>query len=462
MKLPDHIFRQYDIRGIVGEDLTSDLARLIGRAYAAEFHHAVPGDASDARLQVVVGADNRPSSPELADALIAGLTEGGLDVLDLGTVPTPVTWWAEKTLGAAGALQVTGSHNPAEWNGIKMTRSGRSVYGEGVTKLRDRIASDDLASGKPAGKRIDNPVLDHYVEDVGGRFDLQQKVTAVVDCGNGTGSVVAERLLARAGARVIPIFCESDGTFPNHHPDPTVDANMVDVQRLVLEHGADVGIGFDGDADRIGAVDDRGRIIRGDILLLLYGLDVLRRRGPGQLLIFDVKCSQVLPEVYEAAGGEALMWMTGHSLIKEKMRETGAPLGGELSGHICFADEYLGIDDALYDALRLLELLNDGGPPLSERVDAFPQYVSTPEIRIDVSEDQKVAIVERAVAHFSKTHDVITVDGARILYGDGWGLLRSSNTQPIIVARFEARTEERLAEIRNEVEGWLREQGVNV
>jgi len=462
MKLPDHIFRQYDIRGIVGEDLTSDLARLIGRAYAAEFHHAVPGDASDARPRVVVGADNRPSSPELADALIAGLTEGGLDVLDLGTVPTPVTWWAEKTLGAAGALQVTGSHNPAEWNGIKMTRSGRSVYGEGVTKLRDRIASDDLESGKPAGERIDNPVLDHYVEDVGGRFDLQQKVTAVVDCGNGTGSVVAERLLARAGARVIPIFCESDGTFPNHHPDPTVDANMVDVQRLVLEHGADVGIGFDGDADRIGAVDDRGRIIRGDILLLLYGLDVLRRRGPGQLLIFDVKCSQVLPEVYEAAGGKALMWMTGHSLIKEKMRETGAPLGGELSGHICFADEYLGIDDALYDALRLLELLNDGGPPLSERVDAFPQYISTPEIRIDVSEDQKVAIVERAVAHFSKTHDVITVDGARILYGDGWGLLRSSNTQPIIVARFEARTEERLAEIRSEVEGWLREQGVNV
>lgn len=467
MSLPNHIFREYDIRGIVGEDLTHELTRLVGMSYAVLLHEARDAEAGQGSApvdipRIVVGGDNRPSSPGLVDALVEGLTLGGIDVLDLGTVPTPVTWWAEKTLEVDGAIQVTGSHNPAEWNGIKMTRGGRSVYGEEVARIRDRIAADDLTSGKPAGRRISTPVLDRYVEDVGGRFDLGKRIKVVVDCGNGTGAVVAERLLERAGADVIPLFCESDGTFPNHHPDPTVDENVVDLQRMVLEHGAHVGIGFDGDADRIGAVDDRGRIIRGDLLLLLYGLDVLRRRGPGQLLIFDVKCSQVLPEVYEAAGGRAIMWKTGHSLIKEKMRETGAPLGGELSGHICFADEYLGFDDALYDALRLLELLDDGGPPLSERMDAFPATVSTPEIRIDVTEEAKVEVVERAVKHFSATREVITVDGARILFGDGWGLLRSSNTQPILVARYEARTEERLEEIQGEVEGWLRTQGVDV
>jgi phosphomannomutase / phosphoglucomutase len=462
MSLPDHIFRQYDIRGIVDQDLTADLAREVGRAYARVMQEAgTPGSTP----KVVVGMDNRPSSPKLTTALVEGMTLGGIDVLDLGIVPTPVTWWAEKTLGVDGAIQVTGSHNPPEWNGIKMTRGGRSVYGEGVQELRRRIHAglpDETSAGVAPGSSTPHPVLDRYVEDVGGRFDLGGRVSAVVDCGNGTGSVVAVRLLERAGARVIPLYCESDGTFPNHHPDPTVDENVVDLARLVVEHGADVGIGFDGDADRIGAVDERGRIVRGDILLLLYGLDLIRRSGPGQLLIYDVKCSQVLPEVYEAAGGRSLMWKTGHSLIKEKMRETGAPLAGELSGHICFADEYLGIDDALYDALRLLELLDDGGPALSERVDAFPQYVSTPELRIGVSEETKVEVVERAVAHFSRDREVNDVDGARIQFGDGWALLRSSNTQPVLVARFEARTGERLAEIRGEVEDWLRAQGVNV
>jgi phosphomannomutase / phosphoglucomutase len=487
MRIPATIFRQYDIRGLVETELTPDLARAVGLSYARITLEGMK-DAADAgerggfagggnqngqhgsdtgagrRPVVVLGQDNRPSSPALARALGEGLTQGGLDVLDLGVVPTPVTWWAEKTLGVDGALQVTGSHNPPEWNGIKITRHGRSVYGEGVQAIRRRIED-----GEPGplpeiawGKVKDHPVLDRYVEDVGGRFDLGGRTRVVIDCGNGTGSVVAERLLRRAGAEVIPLFCESDGTFPNHHPDPTVDENMVDLSRLVLEHQAHVGVGFDGDADRIGAVDDRGRIVRGDILLLLYGLDLLRRRGPGQLLVFDVKCSQVLPEVYEAAGGKALMWKTGHSLMKEKMHETGAPLAGELSGHICFADEYLGIDDALYDALRLLELLDDGGPPLSERVDALPAYVSTPEIRIEIPEERKAGVVDRAVAHFAARHEVIDVDGVRILFGDGWGLLRASNTQPVLVARFEARTEERLQEIRTQVEDWLRGEGVHV
>jgi phosphomannomutase / phosphoglucomutase len=464
MNVPEQIFRQYDIRGIVGDDLTSALARQVGRAYAAVLRETPSARDRATRPVVVLGQDNRPSSPELADALADGLQSGGVDVLDLGTVPTPVTWWAEKTLEVDGALQLTGSHNPPEWNGIKMTRAGRSVYGDGVQELRSRILAGleaDAGAGE-RGTRTPQPVLDRYVEEVGGRFDLGGRIRVVVDCANGAGAVVAQRLLERAGAQVIPLFCESDGTFPNHHPDPTVDANMVDLQRLVLEHEAHAGVGFDGDADRIGAVDDRGRIIRGDVLLLLYGLDLLRRDGPGQLLIHDVKCSQVLPEVFEGAGGKALMWATGHSLIKEKMRETGAPLAGELSGHICFADRYLGIDDAPYAALRLLELLDAGGPSLPERVDALPHYVSTPEIRIEVTEAVKREVVARAVPHFSATREVNTVDGARIQFGDGWALLRASNTQPVIVARFEARSEARLAEIRGEVEGWLREQGVDV
>jgi phosphomannomutase / phosphoglucomutase len=275
--------------------------------------------------------------------------------------------------------------------------------------------------------------------------------------------VVAERLLRAVGAEVIPLYCESDGTFPNHHPDPTVDENLEELISLVRSEDADFGVAFDGDADRIGAVDDQGRIIRGDVLLLLYGLDLLDRKGPGQLLLFDVKCSQVLPEVYEKAGGRTLMWKTGHSLMKEKMRETGAPLAGELSGHIFFGgDEYLAIDDALYDACRLAELVSRAERPLSAQVDEFPHYVSTPELRIEVTEESKTRIVDAAVDHFSRHRDVIDVDGARILFGDGWGLIRSSNTQPVIVARFEARTRERLAEIRSEVEGWLTAQGVDV
>jgi phosphomannomutase / phosphoglucomutase len=459
--VPHHIFREYDIRGIVGEDLDPDLARAVGLAYGTALREAIDAEGrKDDGLQVVVGHDNRPSSPGLVDGLVAGLNRTGVEVLDLGMVPTPVVWWAEKTLGVAGALQVTGSHNPPEWNGIKMTRLGRSLYGAGVQDLKARILSGKFRAGQ--GSRVSHPVLDRYVEDLTGRFQLSRPVKVAVDCGNGTGSVVAVRLLEAIGAEVLPIYCESDGRFPNHHPDPTVDENLADLIELVREEGAELGIAFDGDADRIGAVDHRGRIIRGDVLLLLYGLDMLRRLGPGQLLVFDVKCSQLLPEVYDAAGGKSLMWKTGHSLMKEKMLETGAPLAGELSGHIFFAEDYLGIDDALYAACRAVTLVADADRSLAEQVDAFPRYVSTPELRIEVTEELKVPLVERAVKHFSERYEVIDVDGARILFEDGWGLLRSSNTQPVIVARFEARTPERLAEIRDEVEGWLKDQGVHV
>jgi len=461
MKVPAHVFREYDIRGIVDQDFPPELVHAVGRAFGAELRAALveEGRGTDTPI-VAVGNDNRPSSPELADALAAGLERSGVDTRILGTVPTPTTYWAEKALGTDGVLQVTGSHNPPEWNGIKMTLLGRPFYGAAVQGLRTRIEAERFTEGR--GSRQTTPILDRYREDLVGRFTLERPIRAAVDCGNGTGSVVAVRLLEEIGVEVLPLYCDSDGTFPNHHPDPTVDENLEEMITTVRREGADLGIAFDGDADRIGVVDGLGRIIRGDVLLLLFGLDLLERRGPGQLLVYDVKCSQLLSEQFEAAGGKAIMWKTGHSLIKEKMRETGAPLGGELSGHICFADDYIGSDDALYAACRLSALLSRTSTSLAEMTDALPKYASTPEIRIEVSEEKKGAIVRDAVEHFRKNHDVVDVDGARILFGDGWGLLRASNTQPVLVARFEARSEERLAEIRGEIERWLGHQGVHV
>jgi phosphomannomutase / phosphoglucomutase len=450
-----HIFRQYDIRGIVGEDLDADVAEQVGRAYGTLLREATGKNDPT----VVVGQDNRPSSPEMAAGLMRGLRDAGLVVTDIGTAPTPVVYWAEKVLEADGGIQITGSHNPPEWNGIKMTVQGNSIHGDTILGLRSRIESGQLASG--TGTLGTRAVLDDYVRDVAGRFELERPVRVAVDCGNGSGSLVAVQLLEAIGAEVIPLFCESDGTFPNHHPDPTVDANLVDLIRAVRSGGAECGIAFDGDADRIGVVDENGHVIRGDLLLLVFALDILERDGKGQKFVFDVKCSQALPEVIEKHGGVPIMWMTGHSLIKEKMREQEAPLAGELSGHICFADRYYGFDDAPYAACRLAELLSRSGSRLSSMVSEFPAYVSTPELRVEVEEARKFDIVRAAQEHFRKSHEVIDVDGARILFGDGWGLLRASNTQPVLVARYEALTEERLREIQGEVEGWLRSQGVD-
>lgn len=454
MKPSKHIFRQYDIRGIVGQDLDADVARAVGRAFGSHVR-AATGKGSP---RVAVGYDNRLTSPDLSAGLVAGLRAAGVDVLLVGTVPTPVLYWTEATFGTDAGVQITGSHNPPEWNGIKMSVGRASLYGDAIQDLYRRIAEGDFAAG--SGGLEEDEVLDRYVADVVGRFSLARPVKVAVDAGNGVGALVAEKLLTALGAEVTPLFCESDGTFPNHHPDPTVDENLEDLIAAVRAGGHEVGVAFDGDADRIGAVDEKGNIIRGDILLLIYGLDLLEKLGPGQKLVFDVKCSQVLPQVFAAAGGVPIMAATGHSLIKKKMKETGALLAGELSGHIMIADDYFGFDDALYNACRLVDLVARHPKTLSEQVAAFPAYVSTPEIRIDVTEEQKWAVVEAAVAHFRSLHDVIDVDGVRVLFGDGWALLRASNTQPVIVARFEARTKERLAEIRGEVEGWLRAQGV--
>ena len=456
MHLADHVFREYDIRGIVGTDLTPALAEAVGSAYASELCAQLPSAAP----RVAVGQDNRPSSPGLRAGLVRGLKSAGCGVLQLGTVPTPVTYFSEYQFDTDGTVQITGSHNPAEYNGIKMTMGKASVHGDGIQRLRRRILESDLTEGTGSCEHVDP--LPAYVADVSARFRLSRPLRVVVDCGNGAGSVVAQQLLEAIGLEVIPLYCESDGTFPNHHPDPTVDEYVQDLITEVRTHQADVGIGFDGDADRIGVVDDRGSIVRGDILLLLFGLDVLRRNGIGQRLVFDVKCSQVLPEEFARAGGEPLMWKTGHSLIKEKMKETGALVAGELSGHVCFADDYYGFDDALYAACRLAALIADGGRPLSQVVGALPACVATPELRMEVAEEDKFPLVERAVRHFSDRYDVIAVDGVRVQFGDGWGLIRASNTQPVIVARFEASSAKRLQQIRATMEDWLRQEGVPI
>ena len=452
--MKSHIFRQYDIRGIVGEDLDPEVTEAVGQAFGSR----VRRDANSSSPTVTVGCDNRATSPALAEGLISGMRSVGVDVLDVGTVPTPVLYWSEVTLGTDAGVQITGSHNPPEWNGIKMTYGGSSLYGDAIQDLLHSIQASNFTSGSGGYERL--TVLDRYVDDIAARFSLDQPMRVAVDCGNGTGSILAVRLLEAIGVEVTPLFCESDPTFPNHHPDPTVDENLIDLIRTIESGNHDLGVAFDGDADRIGAIDDQGKIIRGDILLLLFGLDLLKKRGPGQKLIFDVKCSQVLPELFKEAGGEPIMWQTGHSLIKKKMRETGALLAGELSGHIMIADDYLGFDDALYNACRLIEIISHSGRTLSEMISDFPEYSSTPEIRIDVTEDQKWTVVSEAEVYFKEKYDVIGVDGVRILFGDGWALLRASNTQPAIVARFEARSESRLLEIRTEIAEWLTQAGV--
>jgi phosphomannomutase / phosphoglucomutase len=359
-------------------------------------------------------------------------------------------------------LQVTGSHNPPDYNGFKMSLRGGSLYGDKIQQLRRMIEEEDFESGQGEVER--RPVIPTYIETLADKFSVDRPLKVVVDCGNGSGSLVAVDLLRAVSDKldIVPLFCESDGRFPNHHPDPVVDKNLEDLIRSVRETGADLGVAFDGDADRIGAVDDQGNIVRGDILLLLYALDLVERRGPGQPVVFDVKCSQALPEVLAAAGGRPIMSQTGHSLIKKRMKEEGSLLSGELSGHIMFGDDYYGFDDALYAAALLISIVSRADRPLSARLEEFPRFVSTSELRYPATEETKFEIVRRAVDHFKRDHEVIDVDGARVLFGDGWGLIRASNTEPVLVARYEARSPERLTEIRTTMEGWLAGQGTPV
>jgi phosphomannomutase/phosphoglucomutase len=453
--LSKNIFREYDIRGVTGKDLTPDVARLVARGYAKFLKDAgVSGE-------IAVGRDNRPSGNDLHRELVAGLLESGLDVVDIGIVPTPLAYWAQHNLKVAGGIQITGSHNPPEFNGFKLGVGTRSIYGQDIQKIYDIIVAGNFVDGK--GSLRNEEIVDRYVEDVGQRIgQISKSINCVVDCGNGAGAIVAKKLFDRIGVPAHILFGESDGTFPNHHPDPTVAENLTDLLASVKERKAEVGIAFDGDADRIGLVDEDGAIIWGDQLLIIYARDVLSRTGKGQAIIFDVKCSQALPEEVEKAGGKPIMWRTGHSLIEEKMHETHAPIAGEMSGHMFFAEGWYGFDDAMYGAARLLRIIADTGMSVKQMMSDVPRFVSTPEIRVDCPDEIKFDIVAKATKHFAATHKVIDVDGVRVLFGDGWGLIRASNTQPVLVMRFEARTEEHLNAIRSEMEGWLTQQGVKL
>lgn len=459
MAISQSIFRQYDVRGIVGTDLTDEVAYGLGRGYAAYLHtHGITG-------AVAVGRDNRPSGDALRDALVRGLTECGVNVVDVGVVPTPLLYWTLHHEPVVGGIQITGSHNPPEYNGFKMCVGTGSLHSEEIQVLYRLIVGGVFPSGAGAVRHV--PVIDRYVSDIAARVGRITRpdgstLKVVFDCGNGAAALVAPQLMTALGIDGIGLFTESDGTFPNHHPDPTVPENLEDCIAAVKARGAEIGVAFDGDADRIGVVDRDGRIIWGDHILILYARDVLSRTGAGQPIIFDVKCSQALMDGIEKAGGVPVMWKTGHSLIKDKMKEMHAPIAGEMSGHMFFTESFYGHDDALYAAARLLRIIADSGKRIDELLADVPSFVSTPELRIETDEESKFAIVGRAATHFKATHEVIDVDGVRVLFGDGWGLLRASNTQPVIVARFEASSADRLAEIRGVMEGWLQTQGVSL
>jgi phosphomannomutase/phosphoglucomutase len=454
MQVPKSVFREYDVRGVVERELTADFARALGRAFASRALQVV------GRTPVLaVGRDNRPSGEWLARGVCLGIVDAGGTALDVGVVPTPALYFALHALATDGGIQVTGSHNPPEFNGFKMVVAGETLHGDAIRDLYQVITSESWATG--AGRHTsDGTVLERYREAITSRHRLARPVKVVVDCGNGTGSLVAVATLQALGADVIPLFCQSDGRFPNHHPDPTVPENLRDLQAEVRRSSAELGIAFDGDADRIGAVDETGAIVFGDQLLILLGRDAVRRFGPGTPVVFDVKCSEVLPQALRRAGARPELWKTGHSLIKARMRELGAPLAGEMSGHMFFGGDYLGFDDALFAAARLLEIVSAGKGGLASLLADVPKTYATPEIRVDCPEAIKFDVVERAVRHFSAKYPVNTIDGARITFEHGWGLIRASNTQPVLVLRFEATDPDSRAAYQQEVMAWLAAQGV--
>ena len=455
MALSRAIFREYDIRGVTGKDLTPEVATAVAGAYAIFL--------AEKRIKgtIAVGRDNRPSGDALHKAFVSSLLASGVDVIDIGVVPTPVAYWAQHNLEVVGGIQITGSHNPPEYNGFKLGLKKSSIYGADIQHLYDLAVAGKFPRGEGELRRAN--VIDRYIDDMVGRVGrLSRNLDVVIDCGNGAGSLVAPRLFSRLGITPRFLFCESDGTFPNHHPDPTVPKNLEDLVSAVRRDNADIGIAFDGDADRIGVIGNDGEIIWGDYLLIIYARDALARTGKGQSIVFDVKASQALPEAVEKAGGVPVMWKTGHSLMEEKMHETRAPVGGEMSGHMFFSEGFYGFDDALYGAARLLKIVADSGKSVHDLLADVPRFVSTPEIRVDCADDKKFGIVQQAREYFGARYKVITVDGVRVLFGDGWGLIRASNTQPIIVMRFEARSKQELDKIQTEMEGWLRSKGVKV
>ena len=440
--LKSTIFREYDIRGVADRELLSDDIALLGQAFGTYLQR-------HAGKNITLGRDTRLSSPRLRDALMRGLKASGCRVTDIGVVPTPVLYYSVVHLKTDGGIMITGSHNPPEFNGFKAVCGESTIHSESIQELRRMIEQGDLGRGEGTEESAD--LVTPYVEDVASQFRFPRRIRVVFDAGNGTGGPVMHRILERLNADATEMFFEMDGNFPNHHPDPTVPANLEALIAKVRETGADLGIAFDGDTDRIGAVDEKGDVIYGDQLMIIYGREILTRK-PGATFIGEVKCSQLLYDDLAARGGNPIMWKTGHSLIKAKMKETKAELAGEMSGHMFFADRYYGYDDALYAACRLMEIVAQSGKPLSSQLAGLPKTVTTPEIRFDCPDEMKFAVVRAAKEELQKRYKTLDVDGVRVLFGHGWGLVRASNTQPVLVMRFEASTPELLREYHGEVE----------
>ena len=441
------IFRAYDIRGEVDKDLTPEVVHQLGLGIGTYLKER-------GKKLLSVGRDNRLSSESFSKALIKGLIETGAEVIDLGVVTTPLFYFSLHYLDLDGGVMVTGSHNPPSFNGFKICEGKKAIYGEKIQEVRKIIEKGEFASG--TGSLSSRSLIDDYIEAIKERIKIERKLRVVIDAGNGTAGLIAPRLIRELGCEVKELYCELDGRFPHHHPDPTVPEYLTDLIKTVKEGGYDLGLGFDGDADRLGVIDEKGEIVWGDKLLIIFSRDVLKR-NPGAPIIFEVKCSKTLIEDIEKHGGRPVMWKTGHSLIKKKMAEINAPLAGEMSGHLFFADNYYGFDDAIFAACRLLEILSREEKTISEHLADVPKTYFTPEIRLPCPDEIKFSVVEKAKKYFDEHYQTIDVDGVRVVFPDGWGLIRPSNTQPVIVLRFEADTEKRLNEIRKMMEDKLKE-----
>ncbi len=446
----EFIFREYDIRGIVKEDFTDDVVISLGKGFGTWLiRHGAK--------KLVLSGDIRVTTPRLKELFAKGAMLTGLDVMDIGILPTPLNYYSQFVLPAEAACQITGSHNPPEFNGFKLSYEQQAFYGPQIQEIKELILAGDFEEGE--GKfSTDDSIKERYLKEVKEKINVERKLKVVVDSGNAAGGLVAPELFKSLNVELTELYSEIDGSFPNHHPDPTVEKNIADLIDLMKTGKYDVGIAYDGDADRVGVVDNKGRIIWADQLMALFLPEVIKEKDTP--IVFDVKCSQVLEDEVRRNGGKPIMWRTGHSVLKQKMKELKGPFGGEMSGHIFFADDYYGFDDAIYVSARLVQMVSRSDKELSEYLDELPKFVSTPEIRLNAESDQvKFDIADKAFKYFSENYDCITVDGVRIRFDDGWGLVRASNTQPVIVTRFEANSTEALERIQKLVMDKLSEYG---
>ena len=448
MNLNQYIFREYDIRGKVSDDFPPEVVEALGIGFGTYIKRS-------GGQEIALSGDIRLTTPDLMEQFKTGVLSTGVDVIKIGILPTPANYYSMFSLGVAGAVQITGSHNPPEFNGFKLSRDKKAVFGEAIQEIRVIIEKEDYETGE--GTEASYDILTKYKRMIASKIDIKKPMKVVMDCGNAAGAICAPEIFKNLNIDLTELYCDVDGTFPNHHPDPTIKENLADLIDLVKQGSYDIGLSFDGDADRVGVVDETGDIVWADQLIALFLPEVVQE---GDEILYDVKCSQALEEMIVKYGGKPVMWKTGHSLIKQRMSELNCKLGGEMSGHIFFADDYFGYDDAIYVAARIVQTLSRTDQKLSELKAELPKYYSTPEMRLEAeSDEEKFRIAKEAVAYFTENYDCSTVDGVRIKFGDGWGLVRSSNTQPVIVCRFEANTEKRMEEIQSIVMNKLQEIG---